>query len=229
MVQKHCLKNHTIAKTQTCGFQNHLWGGFPPKAQERPRRAWGAVDEAEVGSRRAGPAPLRMCACSPRRTCSQRLTAFAVAGASVQVQVDICSPATHRADLPRHSAAESTVPLCLQAQRPRRAWGGMANVPPPGPPWRTCACCPRTACSLWLTASAVLGSSLLAQVMPILALWVTDRQEHELIVGAHQHSCYHCDVPQHLKDQPSPSKLVDAADVCAQPSTSKLVDAADVL
>jgi len=106
---------------------------------------------------------------------------------------------------------------------------GMANVRPPGPPWRTCACCPRTACSLWLTASAVLGSSLLAQVMRILALWVTDRQEHELIVGAHQHSCYHCDVPQHLKDQPSPSKLVDAADVCAQPSTSKLVDAADVL
>ena len=60
-----------------------------------------------------------------------------------------------------------------------------------------------------------LGSGRVVKALPILAEWVTDRQEHELIVGAHQHTCYQCDVPEHLKDQPSSSKLYDAADVCA--------------
>ena len=50
-----------------------------------------------------------------------------------------------------------------------------------------------------------------------------------LVRTAPRVSAEYGDVPQHLKDQPSPSKLVDAADVCAEPSTSKLVDAADVL
>jgi len=91
----------TLFKEPHYRKNTNMWISKPPlrwvpaeSTEKRPRRAWGAVDEAEVGSRRAGPAPLRMCACSPRRTCSQRLTAFAVAGASVQVQVDICSPAT---------------------------------------------------------------------------------------------------------------------------------------
>ena len=54
-----------------------------------------------------------------------------------------------------------------------------------------------------------LGSGRVVKALPILAEWVTDRQEHELIVGAHQHTCYQCDVPEHLKDQPSSSKLYD--------------------
>ena len=135
-------------------------------------------------------------------------------------QVEVCNPPARLVDLPLHCGRELVVAEIAAQSDCATLPGGHSSIFASAPVDACTLRCPHTSFSLRLTASAVLSASLLAQVMPILALWVTDRQEHELIVGAHQHSCYHCDVPQHLKDQPSPSKLVDAADVCAQPSIS---------
>jgi len=64
------------------------------------------------------------------------------------------------------------------------------------------------------------GDGKVYKFLTILAAWLTDRMEHELIVGSHPHNCYHCAVPQHLKDCQTDARLLDSADVQEQIETA---------
>ena len=38
------------------------------------------------------------------------------------------------------------------------------------------------------------------KALPLVSAWNTNREVHNLIAGAHPHTCFHCKVPAHLKD-----------------------------
>jgi hypothetical protein len=57
------------------------------------------------------------------------------------------------------------------------------------------------------------GSGLVLKALPLVAAWNTDREEHNLITGAHPHTCFHCKVPAHLKDTVGEWPLIDSTNV----------------
>ena len=46
------------------------------------------------------------------------------------------------------------------------------------------------------------GDGVVRRVVDILALWITDRQEHELILWWQEHMCFHCDCRKEDRDTP---------------------------
>jgi len=57
------------------------------------------------------------------------------------------------------------------------------------------------------------GSGLVLKTMPLVSIWNTNREEHNLITGAHPHTCFHCKVPAHLKDTVGEWQLIDCTNV----------------
>ena len=45
-------------------------------------------------------------------------------------------------------------------------------------------------------------SGVWRKIMPILCLYNTDRQEHEMVTMAHVHTCFHCGCPPHYEGEP---------------------------
>jgi len=57
------------------------------------------------------------------------------------------------------------------------------------------------------------GSGLVLKALPLVAVWNTDREEHNLITRAHPHTYFHCKVPAHLKDTVGEWPLMDSTNV----------------
>ena len=47
------------------------------------------------------------------------------------------------------------------------------------------------------------GDGQVRRIVPLLAIYPTDRQEHELVLHAKVHSCFHCKVERHQKSDPA--------------------------
>jgi len=54
------------------------------------------------------------------------------------------------------------------------------------------------------------GRGLVLKALPLVSKWNTNREEHNLITGAHPHTCFHCKAPAHLKDTVGEWPLIDS-------------------
>jgi len=60
---------------------------------------------------------------------------------------------------------------------------------------------------------ALTRDSLVLKGVPFVSAWDTNSEEHELITRAHHHTCFHWEVPAHLKDTVGEWQLIDTKNV----------------